>query len=71
MAPSSRGTAQGLFSVLAAVGNLAPVVVGAFAGGALGNYALGDVLLYSVSGSYLACGLLFALAAIEDDKKRK
>ena len=30
--PLPSGTAQGLFSVLTAVGNTAPVVVGAFAG---------------------------------------
>lgn len=66
---SSRGTAQGLFSVLAALGNLAPVVVGAFAGGALGNYQLGDVLLVSVCACYVGCSALFVLAALEDDQK--
>lgn len=66
---SSRGTAQGLFSVLTAVGNLAPVVVGAFAGGVLGDYALSDVLLVTVSGCYALCAVLFTLAALEDDKK--
>lgn len=65
---SSRGAAQGLFSVLAAVGNLAPVVVGALAGGALGNFALGDVLLYGVSGCYFVSGVLFALAAVEAER---
>eukprot|EP00596_Hydrurales_sp_CCMP1899_P010529 CAMPEP_0119047156 /NCGR_PEP_ID=MMETSP1177-20130426/51284_1 /TAXON_ID=2985 /ORGANISM="Ochromonas sp, Strain CCMP1899" /LENGTH=326 /DNA_ID=CAMNT_0007021341 /DNA_START=855 /DNA_END=1835 /DNA_ORIENTATION=+ len=64
-----RGTAQGLFSVLTAAGNIAPVVVGAFAGGQYGSYALGDVLIWTVSGAYVLSGLMFAAAAIADDKR--
>ena len=64
-----RGLAQGLFSFLTAIGNIAPVIVGALAGGALGSYQLQDVLLYSVSGSYILCSLLFVNAALIQDKK--
>jgi MFS family permease len=64
-----RGTAQGLFSVLTAAGNVAPVIVGAFAGGKYGSYALGDVLIWTVSGAYVLSGLMFAAAAIADDKR--
>ena len=66
---SFRGAANGLFSIATALGNLAPVVVGAFAGGAAGNYALGDVLIASVSGSYALCSILFAAAALEHDRR--
>ena len=64
-----RGAAQGLFSMLSAVGNIAPIIVGSLAGGAYGNYPLGTVLIYTISGSYLLSGLLFGAAAIIDEKK--
>jgi len=64
-----RGTAQGLFSVLTAAGNIAPVVVGALAGGTLANFPLGSVLIAVVSGAYVLSGLLFALAALQDEKR--
>lgn len=38
-------------------------------GGQLGSYALGNVLICAVSGTYVASSLLFALAAIEEEKK--
>lgn len=38
-------------------------------GGQLGSYALGNVLICAVSGAYVASSLLFALAAIEEEKK--
>jgi sugar phosphate permease len=66
---SSRGAANGLFSIATALGNLAPVIVGAFAGGVAGNYPLGDVLIASVSGSYVLCSILFAAAALEHDRR--
>lgn len=53
-----RGVSQSLFSILTAAGNLAPVLVGALTGGTLGTYALSDVFLYVVSGSYLISGPL-------------
>ena len=66
---SSRGAANGLFSIATALGNLAPVIVGAFAGGVAGDYPLGDVLIASVSGSYVLCSILFAAAALEHDRR--
>ena len=35
---STRGTTQGILSMLTAVGNLAPILVGALVGGSLGTY---------------------------------
>lgn len=68
--PANRkGTAQGLFSVLTALGNTAPVLIGALSGGALGNYSLDNVLLYSTCGCYVICGILFGMAAMENEKK--
>ena len=64
-----RGLSQGLFSFLTAIGNIAPVVVGALAGGIFGSFELQDVLLYSVSASYIICGLLFLNAALIQDRK--
>jgi MFS family permease len=64
-----RGAAQGLFSMLSAIGNIAPILVGTLAGGAYGNFPLGTVLIYAVSGSYLLSGLLFAGAAFLDEQK--
>merc|ERR1711907_637521 len=40
-----RGTAQGMFSVLTAVGNFAPILIGALVGGALGDFQVGDILM--------------------------
>lgn len=60
---------QGLFSVLTALGNFAPALVGAFAGGSLGAYELGDVLLWSIAGCYAISGVLFGVAAVLDDKR--
>ena len=64
-----RGAAQGLFSMLSAVGNIAPILVGTLAGGAYGNFPLGTVLIYFISGSYVLSGLLFGFAALLDEKK--
>ena len=66
---SRRGFAQGLFSIISAAGNLAPYLVGAFAGGSLGSYSLGTALLWLVSGAYLVSSICFALTALSDDKK--
>ena len=63
-----RGSAQGLFSVLTAVGNTAPILIGALAGGNLGDYPLGNVLLVAVSGAYIVSGVLFWLAATEEQR---
>jgi sugar phosphate permease len=64
-----RGTAQGLFSVLNLAGNVATVLVGALAGGQLGNFALGDVLIAVVSGAYALSGVIFAVLAVRDDAR--
>jgi len=64
-----RGVAQGLFSVLTAAGNLAPIFVGALAGGTLGSFSLPQVLLWTVSGAYVASGGLFMATALLEDKR--
>ena len=64
-----RGTAQGIFSVLTAIGNFAPILIGALIGGSLGNFQIGDVLMYVVSGAYLASGLLFCKVALLEDER--
>ena len=64
-----RGTAQGIFSVLTAIGNFAPILIGALVGGSLGNFQVGDVLMYVVSGAYLASGLLFCKVATLEDAR--
>jgi len=66
--PERRGTAQGLFSVLTALGNTAPIIVGALSGGRLANYELSNVLVAVISGAYIMCAVLFALAARENEK---
>lgn len=38
------------------------------AGGQLGSYPLGNVLIFTVSGAYVLSGLLFVFAALADDK---
>ena len=68
VSPDRRGSAQGLFSVLTAVGNTAPILIGAFAGGNLGDYPLSTVLMVAVSGCYALSGGLFWLAALEDER---
>jgi hypothetical protein len=65
----NRGTAQGLFSLLTALGNTAPVLIGALAGGALGSFSLEKILIWIVSGSYVVTGILFMILAIREDKK--
>eukprot|EP01041_Mallomonas_annulata_P011077 gene11077-23156_t len=68
--PERRGTAQGLFSILTALGSLGPIVVGALTEGKLGiAYSLGDSLIWVVSGAYLLSGLLFVSAAVIEEKK--
>ncbi len=69
VSPDRRGSAQGLFSVLTAAGNTAPILIGGLAGGNLGDFQLSSVLLAAVSGSYLASGALFWLAALEDERR--
>ena len=68
VSPERRGSAQGLFSVLTALGNTAPILVGALSGGNLGDYSLGNVLLAAVSGSYIMSGILFWMAAAEEQR---
>lgn len=64
-----RGSAQGLFSMLTAAGNIAPVLVGSLAGGGLGQYSLGNVLLGVVGGCYVVSAALFTAAALREDQR--
>ena len=66
-----RGTAQGIFSVLTALGNLAPIIIGALVGGSLGRFHVGDVLMYLVGSAYLLSGLLFMKVAMIDGQSVK
>jgi sugar phosphate permease len=54
---SVRGTAQGGFAMLAAAGNVAPVIIGALQS----SYPLHDVLLWMIPSLYLASAGLFYL----------
>jgi peptidoglycan/LPS O-acetylase OafA/YrhL len=58
--PRRRGTAQGLFSVLTAVGNVAPVAIGAAVSA---RVPLPDALALSIAPCYAAAALAFAGAA--------
>uniref|UniRef100_A0A7S0QST9 Uncharacterized protein n=1 Tax=Pyramimonas obovata TaxID=1411642 RepID=A0A7S0QST9_9CHLO len=65
------GTAQGAFSTLAAVGNIAPVVIGGMVSaegvGGLGlwaNTSLGDSMTAVICSSYVISGVLFGMAAL-------
>lgn len=67
---SDRGTAQGFFSLLTAVGNVAPVLIGGMvaAGGVggtglLADTPLQDAMTWVLCGAYVSSGSLFALAA--------
>ena len=64
-----RGTAQGIFSVLTALGNFAPILIGALVGGSLGDFRVGDVLMYFVGGAYFISGLLFSKVAMLDGQR--
>ena len=66
--PQRRGTAQGIFSTLTSVGNIAPVIVGSLVSGQLGGASkdLSSVLLYTVCGLYVSSGALFAAAATQE-----
>ena len=69
--PSVRGTAQGIFSVLTAVGNVAPLLIGSMAGGSMGDYYLGDVILFAVGGFYAISGVIFVKVAMNEDENLK
>ena len=62
VAPSRRGTAQGLFSVLTTVGNVAPVVIGAALSA---KFELRDALLYSIPAFYALAGACFVFMGLE------
>lgn len=62
-----RGVAQGIFSILIALGNFVPFIVGKLTGGSLGNYAIGDTILYMVNIAYILSGLGFLYSAIQQD----
>lgn len=63
-----RGAAQGLFSMLSAVGTIAPILVGTLTGGVY-NFPLSNTLIYTISGSYILSGLLFGCAAYLEEIK--
>jgi MFS family permease len=65
-----RGVAQGLFSILIAIGNIGPMAVASIAKNHwFGDLSLSDILLYLVCFSYITTASLFALLAIRQDKK--
>ena len=71
VAMDRRGTAQGMFSVIAAIGNVAPILVGALTSGRLSaiSFPLDGSLLWVVSGSYVLSGLIFfALSLLEVER---
>mmetsp|Transcript_26905 Transcript_26905/g.43514 ORF Transcript_26905/g.43514 Transcript_26905/m.43514 type:complete len:280 (-) Transcript_26905:209-1048(-) len=68
--PNLRASTQGVFSLLTAVGNLAPVAVGALIStsglwGFSANTPIRDALLWTVTPAYILSAALFALAAAE------
>jgi MFS family permease len=66
-----RGTAQGLFSILTAVGNIAPLLVGLLVAGAAGApMSLGDSLIASVGGAYVLSGVLFTYYSVRTSKDK-
>eukprot|EP01038_Epipyxis_sp_PR26KG_P008728 gene8728-11793_t len=66
-----RGVAQGLFSVLTAAGNIAPIMIGSLFSGSLTgtSYALSDILLYVVSSAYFISGIFFTISAVKEDER--
>ena len=76
LVPSTkRGTAQGLFSIVTAIGNLGPIIIGSLSSGAtmtaygLNSLSLQDSFLYVVCLSYLLCGVAFTKAALNDENR--
>ena len=65
-----RGTAQGIFSTLTAVGSVAPIVIGGLMAGDIGGapIPLNSLLVYCVSGAYLLSGVLFTIFATSKEK---
>eukprot|EP01035_Chromulina_nebulosa_P023251 gene23251-30138_t len=64
-----RGVAQGLFSIILGIANIAPYVVGKLTSESYGNYPIGSTILWVVNGSYLLTSLFFLWAASKEDKK--
>lgn len=56
---SVQGTSQGLFTVVSAIGNLMPVLIGALQK----DGGLSSTLAWTVSGAYALSALFFVLAA--------
>jgi predicted MFS family arabinose efflux permease len=67
----SRGTAQGVFSILTAAGNIGPILVGALVGGSLAKFDIGDVLVWAVCGPYVVSSILFAQVALLEENRVK
>merc|ERR1711908_111868 len=57
-----RGTAQGLFSVLTTVGNVAPVAIGA---ALIAQVDLKDALLFSIPAFYALAGASFVVTGFQ------
>lgn len=67
MPKDTQGTAQGLFTVLTAIGNIMPVLIGSLQK----DYPLGDVLAVTVSAAYVLSGVFFFLASTQMPKEQK
>ena len=65
-----RGTAQGIFSTLTAVGSVAPILIGTLIAGDIGGspIPLNTLLVYFVSGAYILSGILFTIFATANEK---
>jgi hypothetical protein len=54
-----------LFNIFKPYKNIVKYILG----GNLGSYALGDVLIATVSGAYVLSGFMFLAAAVEDESR--
>ena len=60
--PSVRGTAQGLFVLMGALGNISPTILGWAYGNATLNTSLGDLVGFSGCSGYFLSSILFILS---------
>jgi formate hydrogenlyase subunit 3/multisubunit Na+/H+ antiporter MnhD subunit len=73
-----RGTAQGLFSISTALGNVAPALIGFLVSGdnksgfisGFSGFGLDVVLMSVVSGAYVVAGFLFLMVSLIEDSKK-
>jgi peptidoglycan/LPS O-acetylase OafA/YrhL len=67
--PSNRrGTTQGIFSILVALGNTAPYIVGLLTGGSLASFPIGSTIMWVVGIAYFISGIAFAATAWKEDQ---